>query len=88
MSVDTMRILELEVAMLEAARADPAAGDRAIAGLGRRTRLNWRLKALHDCRKWRARLELLARLAMAATLATWRRSAWSRLRLALLRWRR
>ena len=82
------RILELEVALLEEHGLTLPPETEPLRGLDRGAQLNWRLKALNEFRKRRARLELLAKLARAVTLATWRRAAWSRLRRSLLRWRR
>ena len=81
------RILELEVAMLEEHGLTLPPETEPLRGLDRGAQLNWRLKALHQFRKRRARLELLARLAGALTLAGLRRVTLDLLRLSLLRWR-
>ena len=82
------RILEVEVAMLEEHGLTLPPETEPLRGLDRGAQLNWRLKALHEFRKRRARLELLARLGRALTLAAWWRAVWSRLGMARLRWRR
>ena len=82
------RILELEVAMLEEHGLTLPPETEPLRGLDRGAQLNWRLKALHQFRKRRARLELLATLGRALTLAGLRRVTLDLLRLSLLRWRR
>ena len=82
------RILELEVALLEEHGLTLPPETEPLRGLDRGAQLNWRLKALHQFRKRRARLELLATLGRALTLAGLRRVTLDLLRLALLRWRR
>ena len=77
------RILELEVALLEEHGLTLPPETEPLRGLDRGAQLNWRLKALHEFRKRRARLELLAKLGRALTLAGLRRVT-----LDLLRWRR
>lgn len=82
------RILELEVAMLEGHGLTLPPETEPLRGLDRGAQLNWRVKALHDIRKRRARLELLAGLRRA--LSPWRllRASRTGLRSALRRWRR
>ena len=82
------RILELEVALLEEHGLTLPPETEPLRGLDRGAQLNWRLKALHDFGKRRARLELLATLGRALTLAGLRRVTLDLLRLSLLRWRR
>ncbi len=82
------RILELEVALLEEHGLTLPPETEPLRGLDRGAQLNWRLKALHQFRKRRARLELLAKVAGAPSPWRWLRAVWDRLRLALLRWRR
>ncbi len=82
------RILELEVALLEEHGLTLPPETEPLRGLDRGAQLNWRLKALHQFRKRRARLELLATLGRALSLAGLRRVTLDLLRLALLRWRR
>ena len=82
------RILELEVAMLEEHGLTLPPETEPLRGLDRGAQLNWRLKALHEFRKRRARLGLLAKLGRALTLAGLRRVTLDLLRLSLLRWRR
>ncbi len=82
------RILELEVALLEEHGLTLPPETEPLRGLDRGAQLNWRLKALHQFRKRRARLELLATLGRALTLAGLRRVTLDLLRLDLLRWRR
>ena len=82
------RILELEVAMLEEHGLTLPPETEPLRGLDRGAQLNWRLKALHQFRKRRARLELLAKVAGALSPVQWLRAVRSRLRLARLRWRR
>ena len=67
------RILELEVAMLEEHGLTLPPETEPLRGLDRGAQLNWRLKALHDIRQRRARLELLRRLRLVCTLGLWRR---------------
>ena len=80
------RILELEVAMLEDHGLTLPPETEPLRGLDRGAQLNWRVKALHDIRKRRARLELLGRLRRA--LSPWRglRSGRAGLRSILRRW--
>ncbi len=82
------RILELEVAMLEERGLTLPPETEPLRGLDRGAQLNWRLKALPDFRRRRARLALLAKLGWVLSPVRWSRSAWYWLRLALLRWRR
>ena len=82
------RILEVEVALLEEHGLTLPPETEPLRGLDRGAQLNWRLKALHQFRKRRARLELLATLGRALTLAGLRRVTLDLLRLSLLRWRR
>ena len=82
------RILEVEVAMLEEHGLTLPPETEPLRGLDRGAQLNWRLKALHEFRTRRARLEALAKVAGALSPARWLRAAWDRLRLARLRWRR
>ena len=82
------RILEVEVALLEEHGLTLPPEMEPLRGLDRGAQLNWRLKALHEFSKRRARLELLAKVAGALSPGRWLRAAWSRLRLARLRWRR
>ena len=82
------RILELEVALLEEHGLTLPPETEPLRGLDRGAQLNWRLKALHQFRKRRARLGLLAKVAGAPSPWRWLRAVWDRLRLALLRWRR
>ena len=82
------RILELEVVLLEEHGLTLPPETEPLRGLDRGAQLNWRLKAQHEFRKRRARLELLARLAGALTLAGLRRVTLDLLRPTLLRWRR
>ena len=82
------RILELEVAMLEEHGLTLPPETEPLRGLDRGAQLNWRLKALHEFGKRRARLEVLAKVAGALSPARWLRAAWSRLGMALSQWRR
>ena len=82
------RILELEVAMLEEHGLTLPPETEPLRGLDRGAQLNWRLKALHEFRKRRSRLALLAKVAGVPSPWRWLRAVWDRLRLALLRWRR
>ena len=66
------RILELEVALLEEWGMTLPPETEPLRGLDRAAQLNWRVKALHDFRRRRARLELWRRLRRALTLR-WRR---------------
>ena len=79
------RILELEVVLLEEHGLTLPPETEPLRGLDRGAQLNWRLKALHQFRKRRARLELLATLGRALTLAGLRRVTLDLLRLSLLR---
>ena len=67
------RILELEVAMLEDHGLTLPPETEPLRGLDRGAQLNWRLKALHEFRKRRARLELLCRLRRVLSLGLWRK---------------
>ena len=67
------RILELEVAMLEDHGLTLPPETEPLRGLDRGAQLNWRLKALHEFNKRRARLELLCRLRLVFTLGLWRK---------------
>ena len=82
------RILGVEVAMLEEHGLTLPPETEPLRGLDRGAQLNWRLKALHEFSKRRARLELLAKVAGALSPGRWLRAAWSCLRLARLRQRR
>ena len=82
------RILEVEVALLEEHGLTLPPETEPLRGLDRGAQLNWRLRALQEFRKRRARLELLATLGRALTLAGLRRVTLDLLRLSLLRWRR
>ena len=82
------RILEMEVALLEEHGLTLPPETEPLRGLDRGAQLNWRLKALHQFRKRRAGLELLATLGRTLTLAGLRRVTLDLLRLSLLRWRR
>ena len=82
------RILEVEVAMLEEHRLTLPPETEPLRGLDRGAQLNWRMEALHDLRRRRARLELLARLRGALSPWRWLRAVWTGLRLVQLRWRR
>ena len=82
------RILELEVALLEEHGLTLPPETEPLRGLDRGAQLNWRLRALHEFRKRRARLALMAKLGRALTLAALRRVTLDLLRLDLLRWRR
>ena len=59
-----------------------------LRGLDRGAQLNWRLKALHEFRKRRARLGLLAKVGWVLSPMQWWRAVWSRLGMARLQWRR
>ena len=67
------RILELEVAMLEEHGLTLPPETEPLRGLDRGAQLNWRLKALREFRKRRARLELLRLLRRVLTLGMWRK---------------
>ena len=67
------RILELEVAMLEDHGLTLPPETEPLRGLDRGAQLNWRLKALHEFRKRRARLELLRRLRWVFSPGLWRK---------------
>ena len=82
------RILELEVVMLEEHGLTLPPETEPLRGLDRGAQLNWRLKALHQFRKRRARLGLLAKVAGALSPWRWLRAVWDRLRSARLRQRR
>ena len=82
------RILELEVALLEEHGLTLPPETEPLRGLDRGAQLNWRLKALNEFRRRRARLELLAKLGWVLRPVRWSRSGWYWLRLVLTRWRR
>ena len=67
------RILELEVALLEDHGLTLPPETEPLRGLDRGAQLNWRLKALHEFNKRRARLELLCRLRRLLSLGLWRK---------------
>ena len=67
------RILELEVAMLEEHGLTLPPETEPLRGLDRGAQLNWRLEALHDFRRRRARLEFLRRLRRVLSLGLWRK---------------
>ena len=67
------RILALEVAMLEEHGLTLPPETEPLRGLDRGAQLNWRLKALHEFNKRRARLELLCRLRRLLSLGLWRK---------------
>ena len=67
------RILELEVAMLEDHGLTLPPETEPLRGLDRGAQLNWRLKALHEFRKRRARLELVRWLRRVLSLGLWRK---------------
>ena len=67
------RILELEVAMLEEHGLTLPPETEPLRGLDRGAQLNWRLKALYEFRKRRARLELLRRLRWVFSPGLWRK---------------
>ena len=67
------RILGLEVAMLEDHGLTLPPETEPLRGLDRGAQLNWRLKALHEFNKRRARLELLCRLRRVLSLGFWRK---------------
>ena len=67
------RILALEVAMLEDHGLTLPPETEPLRGLDRGAQLNWRLKALHEFNKRRARLEFLRRLRRVFTLGLWRK---------------
>ena len=67
------RILELEVALLEDHGLTLPPETEPLRGLDRGAQLNWRLKALHEFRKRRARLELLRRLRWVFSPGLWRK---------------
>ena len=66
------RILELEVAMLEEHGLTLPPETEPLRGLDRGAQLNWRLKALCELRKRRARLEKLRWLRRVLSLRMWR----------------
>ncbi|MYC38055.1 MAG: hypothetical protein F4X66_14240 [Chloroflexi bacterium] len=82
------RLLELEVAMLEDHGLTLPPETEPLRGLDRGAQLNWRVKALHDIRKRRARLELLARLRRMLSLWLWLRALRTGLRSVMRRWPR
>ena len=67
------RILALEVAMLEEHGLTLPPETEPLRGLDRGAQLNWRLKALHEFNKRRARLELLCRLRRVLSLGLWQK---------------
>ena len=67
------RILELEVAMLEDHGLTLPPETEPLRGLDRGAQLNWRLKALHEFNKRRARLELICRLRRVLSFGLWRK---------------
>ena len=67
------RILELEVALLEDHGLTLPPETEPLRGLDRGAQLNWRLKALHEFRKRRARLELLCLVRRVLSLGLWRK---------------
>ena len=69
------RILEVEVAMLEDHGLTLPPETEPLRGLDRGAQLNWRVKALHDFRRRRARLELMLRLRRALSPWRWLRAA-------------
>ena len=69
------RILELEVALLEEHGLTLPPETEPLRGLDRGAQLNWRVKALHDFRRRRARLELMLRLRRALSPWRWLRAA-------------
>ena len=82
------RILELEVALLEEHGLTLPPETEPLRGLDRGAQLNWRVKALSEFRKRRARLELLARLRRCLSPWRWLLAARNGWRLVLRRWRR
>ncbi len=82
------RILELEVALLEEHGLTLPPETEPLRGLDRGAQLNWRVKALHDFRKRRARLELLDRLRRWLSPWRWLLAARAGWRMVLRRWRR
>lgn len=82
------RILEVEVALLEKHGLTLPPETEPLRGLDRGAQLNWRVKALHDFRRRRARLELMAGLRRALSPWLWLRLARTRLGLVLAQWRR
>ena len=82
------RILEIEVALLEEHGLTLPPETEPLRGLDRGAQLNWRVKALHDSRKRRARLELVARLRAVVSPWRWVGIAQAGLRLVLSRCRR
>ena len=67
------RILELEVAMLEDHGLTLPPETEPLRGLDRGAQFNWRLKALHEFNKHRARLEFLRRLRRVLSFGLWRK---------------
>ena len=82
------RILEVEVTLLEEHGLTLPPETEPLRGLDRGAQLNWRVRALHDFRKQRARLELMARLRRMLSPWRWLGMAWTGLRSVPLRWRR
>ena len=66
------RILELEVELLEERGMTLPPETEPLRGLDRASQLNWRREALADCRRRRARLELLRLLRRALSPWSWR----------------
>ena len=67
------RLLIVELAMLEEHGLTLPPETEPLRGLDRGAQLNWRLKALHEFRKRRARLELLRRLRWVFSPGLWRK---------------
>ena len=67
------RIPELEVAMLEEHGMTLPPETEPLRGLDRGAQLNWRLKALREFNKRRARVELLCRLRRVLSFGLWRK---------------
>ena len=82
------RILEVEVAMLEAHGLTLPPETEPLRGLDRGAQLNWRREALREFRKRRARLELMARLRRVVSPWLWLKTARTGLRLVPRRWRK
>ena len=79
------RILEVEVALLEEHGLTLPPETEPLRGLDRGAQLNWRVKALSEFKKRRARLELLARLRGVLSPWMWLRTARAGLGWVLLR---
>ena len=82
------RILEVEVAMLEEHGLTLPPETEPLRGLDRGAQLNWRVRALHDFRRRRARLELMARLRRGLSPWRWLGVARAGLELVVSPWRR